>query len=202
EAGAKMLAELGLAGAQIGRIGDRTSTILFEHIEKLLPRTRFVADNGIIYRMQRVRSAPEIDQFCAASPLLSIGTQAAHHVTRIGATDAEIYAAFTFAQMARGGETGDGYQVGINEFGTHCGKPYGRVVRRGDLINLYISNVTFRGYTSQTARMIAVGEITPHQEEVLAMCTDGVKRAEKLIRPGALFSDINNAAFEPYIERG
>jgi Xaa-Pro aminopeptidase len=34
------------------------------------------------------------------------------------------------------------------------------------------------------------------------MCVDGVRRAEKLIRPGALFSDINNAAFEPYIERG
>jgi Xaa-Pro aminopeptidase len=31
--------------------------------------------------------------------------------------------------------------------------------------------------------MIAVGEITKPQEEVLAACTEGVKRAEKLIRP-------------------
>ena len=37
-----------------------------------------------------------------------------------------------------GGETGDGYQIGINRYGTHCGKPYGHVVRPGDLINLYI----------------------------------------------------------------
>ena len=35
---------------------------------------------------------------------------------------------------------------------------------------------------------------------VLAACTEGVKRAEKLIRPGALMCDVNNAAFEPYIE--
>jgi len=35
------------------------------------------------------------------------------------------------AQLARGGETGDGYQIGINQYGTHCGKPYGHVVRRG-----------------------------------------------------------------------
>ena len=117
-------------------------------------------------------------------------------------TDAEIYAAFTFAQLARGGETGDGYQIGINEYGTHCGKPYGHVVRPGDLINLYISNVTYRGYTAQTARMIAVGDITARQEKVLAACTEGVKRAEKLIRPGALMRDVNNAAFEPYIEHG
>jgi Xaa-Pro aminopeptidase len=202
EAAAKMLADLGMAAGQFGRIGDRTSTALFAHLDELLPRAKFVPENGIIDRMQRVRSPREIDLFRGASQLISIGTQAAYHATRLGATDAEIYAAFTFAQLARGGETGDGYQIGINEYGTHCGKPYGRTVRDGDLINLYISNVTYRGYTSQTARMIAVGTITPRQEDVLAMCIDGVKRAEKLIRPGALFSDINNAAFEPYIERG
>ena len=153
--------------------------------------------------MQKVRSPREIELFRAAAQLISIGTQAAYHVTRPGVTDAEIYAAFTFAQLARGGETGDGYQIGINQYGTHCGKPYGHVVRPGDLINLYISNVTYRGYTAQTARMIAVGEASPtRQEDVLATCVEGVKRAEKLIRPGALVRDVNNAAFEPYIERG
>ncbi|MDR3485625.1 MAG: Xaa-Pro peptidase family protein [Bradyrhizobium sp.] len=202
EACAKMLTDLGFARGQIGRIGDRTSTVLFAQLDELLPKARFVSDNGIIDRMQRIRSPCEIEMFRAASQLISIGTQAANHATRQGATDMEIYAAFTFAQLARGGETGDGYQIGINAFGTHCGKPYGRVVRNGDLINLYISNVTYRGYTSQTARMITVGDITPQQEDVLAMCVDGVKRAEKLIRPGVLFCDINNAAFEPYIERG
>ena len=75
-------------------------------------------------------------------------------------------------------------------------------VRPGDLINLYISNVTYQGYNAQTARMIAVGEITKRQEDVLAACIEGVQRAEKLIRPGVLVSDVNNAAFEPYIERG
>ena len=202
EAGAKMLADLGFASGQIGKIGDLTSAPMFAHLAELMPRAKFVAENGILDRMQRVRSPREVDLFRAASQLISIGTQAAYHVARIGVTDAEIYAAFTFAQMARGGESGDAYQIGINEFGTHCGKPYGRVVRRGDLINLYVSNVTYYGYSSQSARMIAVGEITPHQEEVLAVCVESAKRAEKLIRPGVLLSDVNNAAFEPFIERG
>src|SRR5262249_52159931 len=125
-----------------------------------------------------------------------------YHVIRPGVTDHEIYAAFTYAQLARGGETGDGYQIGINRYGTHCGKPYGHVVVPGDLINLYISNVTYRGYYAQTARMIAVGKITAKQEEVLAMCVEGVRRAQKLAKPGALVRDVNNASFEPYIERG
>ncbi|MGO1074376.1 M24 family metallopeptidase [Inquilinus sp. CA228] len=202
EAAAKILCDLGLSAGQIGRLGDRTSSSLFGHLDELMPKAKFVSDNPIIDRMQKIRSPREIEMVRAAAQLISIGTQAAYHVTRAGVTDAEIYAAFTFAQLARGGETGDGYQIGVNQYGTHCGKPYGRVVRTGDLINLYISNVTYQGYTAQTARMVAVGEITARQEKVLAACTDGVRRAERLIRPGALVSDINNAAFSSYIEHG
>jgi len=197
-----MLLKLFGPRAQIGRIGDGKSAKFWAQIAEMMPKTKFVDENGIIDRMQRVRSPREIGMFRAAGQLIDIATQAAYHVTRPGVTDAEIYAAFTFAQMARGGETGDGYQIGINEFGTHCGKPYGHVVRPGDLINIYVSNVTFRGYTGQTARMIAVGDITKHQEKVISACVEGVKRAEKLIKPGALFRDVNNAAFEPYIEAG
>ncbi|MCB1486156.1 MAG: aminopeptidase P family protein [Bauldia sp.] len=202
EAAAKILADLGLAAGQIGMISDATGATFLSHLKDLAPRAKFVAASDIVDRMLKVPSAREADMFRAAAQLVSIGTQAAYHVTRPGVTDAEIYAAFTFAQLARGGETGDGYQIGINEYGTHCGKPYGRKVRPGDLINLYISNVAYQGYNAQTARMIAVGEITRRQEEVLAICAEGVKRAEKLIRPGALVCDINNAAFEPYIEHG
>ncbi|MGO7211042.1 M24 family metallopeptidase [Rhizobium ruizarguesonis] len=199
---AEVLASLGLAKAQIGRIGDRTSLTFWSALDELLPKSKFVVDNAILDRMQKVRSLPEIEMFRAAAQLISIGTQAAYHAAKSGVTDHEILAAFTYAQMALGGETGDGYQIGINEFGTHCGKPYGHIVRPGDLINLYISNVTYRGYTAQTARMIAIGDITSRQEDVLAACTEGVKRAEKLIKPGALMRDVNNAAFEPMIERG
>ena len=83
------------------------------------------------------------------------------------------------------------------QFGTHCGKPYGHVVKPGDLINLYISNVTYRGYNAQIARMIAVGTITAKQEEVLQMCVEGVERAAAQVRPGVLASAVANASFGP-----
>lgn len=137
-----------------------------------------------------------------ASQLIDIGLQAAYNVIRPGATDQEIYAAFTHAQLARGGETSDGYQIGINQYGTHCGKPYGRVICSGDLINLYISNVTYQGYTAQAARMIVAGQATERQETVLAACAVGVKAAEALIRPGVLVSEVNDTAFAPRIDAG
>ena len=194
--------ERGLLGARIGLLGDHNATPYWGALAQAMPDAAFQGENAIIDRMQRVRSPAEQKIIRAAAELIDIGLQAAYHVIRPGVTDHEIYAAFTFAQMARGGETGDGYQVGINRFGTSITKPWGRVVRAGDLINIYVSNVTYRGYWAQTARMIAVGEITAKQNEVLEMCVDGVRRAIATVRPGTLVRDVNNASFEPYIERG
>ncbi len=198
----EILKKLGIAEGRIGLIGDRTSAPYWAELAKGLPEATFANEKDIIDRMQRVRSPREQAIFRGAAQLVDIGMQAAYHVIKPGVTDHEIYAAFTYAQLARGGETGDGYQIGINRWGTHCGKPYGHVVRPGDLINLYISNVTYRGYCAQTARMIAVGDITKKQEEVLEMCAEGVRRAIAVAKPGVLVRDVNNAAFEPYIERG
>lgn len=202
EAVASHLEKNGLASSQIGLFGDATSVPYWDGLRTRLNRSRFVPDAGVIERMQRRRTKREQAVVRAAAQLASIGIEAAYHVIRPGVTDHEIYAAFTYAQMARGGEWGDGYQIGINEFGTHCGKPYGHVVRPGDLINLYISSVSYHGYSAQVARMIAVGDITDKQEEVIQMCVEGVEAAAALVRPGVLVSEVANASFEPYIQRG
>ncbi|MDQ4214311.1 Xaa-Pro peptidase family protein [Microbacterium capsulatum] len=204
EAVADILDRLGLSRGSIGLIGDAQGSAagFFTGIRAVMPGAEFANDNGIVDRMQRVRSAGEVALIRSAAQLIDIACQAAYHVTRPGVTDYEIYAAFTYAQLSRGGETGDGYQIGISRYGAHCGKPYGHVVRPGDLINLYVSNVSYHGYCAQTARMIAVGDVTEEQDRVLEMCTEGVYRAEQLIKPGARFQDLHNAAFSSYIERG
>ncbi|MGK6311484.1 M24 family metallopeptidase [Neorhizobium sp. DT-125] len=202
EAVASFLEREGFSVAQVGLIGDATSAGYWNGLKARLPRSSFVHSEAIVDRMQKIRSPREQAIVRAAAQLADIGIQAAYHVIRPGVTDHEIYAAFTYAQMSRGGESGDGYQIGINRYGTHCGKPYGHVVRNGDLINLYISAVIYQGYTAQIARMIAVGDITDKQEEVLQMCVEGVEKAAALVKPGTLISDVANASFEPYIARG
>ncbi|MEV5008767.1 Xaa-Pro peptidase family protein [Streptomyces sp. NPDC056159] len=202
EACAAILRRLGAEGGRIGTVGDDTARTFWAALGAAMPTTGFQDATDIVLRMQRVRSAAEIAIIRSAGQLIDIGYEAACHVTRPGVTDYEVYAAFSYAQMARGGETGDGYQIGVNRYGTHCGKPYGHVVQNGDLLNLYISNVTYLGYCAQAARMMVIGSATAKQEEVLEMTVDAVRRAEQLIKPGAKFSDLHDAAFDAYVERG
>ena len=176
EACAQILRDFGYESGNFAVMGDESSGKYWSILLEELPRARISHENGLIHRMERVRSVAEQDILRTAAQLIDIGYQAACYVTKPGVSDYEIYSAFTFAQMARGGESGDGYQIGINQWGTHCGKPYGHIVRSGDLINLYISGVTYHGYSAQTARMIAIGDITPEQETTLEMCTDAVRR--------------------------
>ena len=203
EAAADVLGrELGLERGRFATIGDRTSGRYWAGLQELLPRAAFEPRADIVLRMQRVRSPHEQALVRAAAQLIDVGIQAAQHVAAPGVTDHELYAAFTYAQLARGGETGDGYQIGVNRFGTHISKPYGHVLRDGDIVQLYISHVTYHGYDAQAARMIVVGTPTPEQEDVIAMCVDGVQRAMAVAAPGVPVRDVNAAAFGPYIERG
>lgn len=199
---AKALTDLGYGSASIGTIGDASSSKHWEGLKALLPKAKFVNENHVILAMQRIRSKNEIDQIRASAQLMDIGFQAACYACKPGVTDHELYAAFTFAQLARGGENADGYQIGVNQWGTHIGKAYGHTVVSGDLINFYVSGISYRGYSAQSARMIAVGKITPKQEEVLELCVESLRRAEKMIRPGVPICDIHNAGFSVFVEKG
>ena len=125
--------ELGVSEGKLGLIGDFTSAPLWSSLARTLPKANSQDQTHVINEMQWVKSKKERDLVRAAAQLADIGIQAAYHVTRPGITDYEVFAAFTFAQMARGGETGDGYQIGINACGTHICKPYGHVIKPGDV---------------------------------------------------------------------
>jgi Xaa-Pro aminopeptidase len=198
----KILTDLGYSSASVGVIGDHSSTKYWDGLQVELPKSKIVNETQIITDMQKLRSKNEQNQIRTSAQLMDIGFQAACHVARPGVTDFELYAAFTYAQMARGGESGDGYQIGVNRFGTQCGKPYGHKIVSGDLINFYLSALPYHGYTAQIARMIAVGDITPKKEETLEVCTEAVRRAEAKIRPGVRLCDLHKAAFSVYLEHG
>lgn len=119
----KLLTEIGAFPGSIGFVDDKRSAAFRAALTGAMPGAKFSDQHGILDRMQRNHTPAEVAVFRTAAQLISIATQAAYHVARVGLTDCEIFAAFTMAQMARGGETGDGYQIGANEWGTHCGKP-------------------------------------------------------------------------------
>lgn len=198
----KTLTDLGYSHASIGLIGDATSQKHWKALQDALPKANFKDETHVILDMQRLRTRSEIDQIRASAQLMDIGFQAACHACHPGVTDYELYAAFSYAQLCRGGENADGYQIGVNQWGTHCGKAYGHTIKSGDLINFYISGISYRGYTAQMARMIAVGNITAKQEETLEVCTEALRRAEAAIRPGVPAYEINRAGFTAYMDHG
>ena len=198
----KDLADMGYGTASIGYITDSKSVGILNAIKAEMPKAKFGDESHVILEMQRLRSPAEVDLIRASVQLQEIGFEAACHVCRPGVTDWEMYAAFTYAQLARGGENADGYQIGVNKWGTHCGKAYGHIIESGDLINFYVSGISYRGYTGQIARMIAVGDITAKQEEALEVCVESLREAEKVLAPGARLCDVNKAGFQPFIKRG
>jgi Xaa-Pro aminopeptidase len=194
--------ELGLARGRIALIGDKASQPYWALLRTLTERNHFQDETDVVLRMQRVRSTREQELVRAAAQLIDIGVQAAQHVVRPGVTDHELYAAFTYAQLERGGETGDGYQIGVNRFGTHVGKPYGHRITSGDIVNLYLSRVTYRGYDAQAARMIIVGEVSAEQEALVEACVAGVEEAMAVAGPGVAIRTVNQAALAPLIDAG
>ncbi|MEJ5078160.1 hypothetical protein [Erwinia sp. MYb535] len=87
---AEVLARFGLSKAQVGKIGDRTSLTFWAALASLTPAAKYVEESAILERLQKVRSPREVEMFRAAAQLISIGTQAAYHVTKPGVTDHEI----------------------------------------------------------------------------------------------------------------
>ncbi|MFC2113115.1 M24 family metallopeptidase [Bacteroidota bacterium] len=202
EAIKERIQELGYHKGVIGLIGDIHSPGLWDSLGESLPKAKFLDVDWIMKEMLYTKSPKEQEIMRAGSQLVDIGIQAAQYVCKPGVTDHEIYAAFTYAQMSRGGESGDGYQIGINRYGTHISKPWGHVVEPGDIINFYVSGVTYRGYHAQSARMILVGDIGKEQEKAIAVGVEAVKRGMEVAGPGVLIRDLNAAAYGPYIENG
>ncbi|MFB7575951.1 hypothetical protein, partial [Streptomyces sp. NPDC056165] len=83
----RILKRLNLDRAQVGLIGDSRSARLWASLGEALPGARLVPDDGIVLRMQRVRSPAEQAQIRGAAQLVSIGYEAACHVLRPGVTD-------------------------------------------------------------------------------------------------------------------
>ena len=65
---AEILAHLGLRHAQIGQVGDRTSLTFWAALNALMPKCRFIADNPILDRLQKVRSPGDCLLYTSPSP--------------------------------------------------------------------------------------------------------------------------------------
>jgi methionyl aminopeptidase len=87
--------------------------------------------------------------------------------------------------------------ISINEEVVH-GVPSDRIIKEGDLVTLDIGMV-YRGYHTDTAVTVGVGEISPEARRMIRVAKKSLKYAIKKSHAGNTFSDIGNT-IERYVE--
>ncbi len=87
--------------------------------------------------------------------------------------------------------------VSINEEIVH-GIPSGRILKNGDIVSLD-SGVIYKGFYSDMAITLPVGEINPETNRLLKTAKKALKLALKKIRPGNTTGDIGNT-IQRYVE--
>ena len=85
----------------------------------------------------------------------------------------------------------------INEELVHC-LPSQRELKQGDIISID-GGVHYKGYHSDMAITVPVGEISPEASRIIRITKKALKRGIKKVRPGVTFGDVGNT-IQRYIE--
>lgn len=85
----------------------------------------------------------------------------------------------------------------INEEIVHC-IPCDRKLKQGDIFSIDMG-VLYKGYHSDMAVTIPVGEISPEAQRLIRITKKALKRGIKKVRPGNTFGDIGNT-IQRYVE--
>ena len=78
----------------------------------------------------------------------------------------------------------------INEELVHCA-PSDRELKEGDIFSIDVG-MLYKGYHSDMAVTIPIGEVSPEALRLIRACKKALKRGIKKIRPGLTFGDIGN----------
>jgi methionyl aminopeptidase len=87
--------------------------------------------------------------------------------------------------------------VCVNEELVHC-VPSSRVLKEGDILSLDMG-VAYKGYHSDMAVTLPVGEISQEAQRLIRTTKKALKRGIKKVRPGVTFGDIGNT-IQRYVE--
>jgi methionyl aminopeptidase len=85
----------------------------------------------------------------------------------------------------------------VNEELVHC-VPSARKLKQGDILSIDIG-LCYKGYNSDMAVTVPVGEISPEALRLLKVTKKALKRGIKKVRPGITFGDIGNT-IQRYVE--
>ena len=202
EALVQVLKEKGLEKAQIGF--DETNLLpnTWEFITSGLPSANFTKANRIFKEIRMIKTEAEIQLMKESTRINDEATRNVIKAVGEGVSEIDLYrcyrqhlvendAYFGFYTTGCGPRSGAVYSV----------PPSNVILNMGDSIR-YDAGCVYKGYWSDTARTIFLGEPTKDKQNHFNAIYSGVLAVEEILRPGVKVSDLFNTAVQTVRENG
>lgn len=169
-----VLKERGLAGGQVG-VQDNMWFGDSELIRTAAPGTHVTSGENIIARLRMVKDAQEIELLRRANDFCAAGFTQAQESIRVGRPEYEVGLEITQAMLAAGSET-----MGVSG---HFRDWSRRRFQPGDIVDIDIAGKC-GGYSSDTARMIFMGQPSAEAERLYRVTVEAYEATLAIIKPG------------------
>jgi Xaa-Pro aminopeptidase len=158
---------------------------------KVIPLT------GVIEEFRAVKTPEEIHNLRVACQIADRAFDRIIKDIRIGITEKELASKLSHYMVMEGADTKPYGNILISGRRTSLlhGIPSNKVVEYGDFV-LMDYGCGFNGYLSDMTRTVVAGKATPEQKEVYALEQKMVEDSKKVMKAGALVSDVYEASVE------
>ena len=195
------LRDRGLDRSRIAIDENGLTLALREQIAAAVPGCELVEGSALLGWVRMVKTEPEIAALEDAAVMTCEALDAARDAAVAGATEQDVWRAYSTAVASRGGEfTFMTVGAGTRSALIHpTASNY--VLQEGDIVK-YDVGLRFRRYHADTGRSQAVGAVSKDREQAYEAVTRGHRAAVDAVTPGARPAEIFQAAVEAVREHG
>ncbi|MFQ5858694.1 MAG: M24 family metallopeptidase [Anaerolineae bacterium] len=191
------IAEMGLAGATIGLVGEDIMPLsMYRSLTERLPDVEWVPANDIVENQRMIKSPAEQQLLRRAADAAVVGLRAALDTIGYGASEAEVNAAGTAAAMQAGADFVRYLRVHSgpwSAWGSRWPQALDRKMAKGDLVTLDIIGAV-HGYGFDVLRTTIVGYDTlPEQRAMCEAVLHALAAALEHARPGVTVGEMARA---------
>ncbi|MBI2874282.1 MAG: aminopeptidase P family protein [Firmicutes bacterium] len=197
----EVVGSLGLGRGRVAIEGKHLPWDLGEKIRAALPEAELVEARPYLRRVRMIKTPLEAGFLQASNHAIEEGLRAAMNLIRPGVTEVELDRAMNTRVAALGAVPAFAVVTGGTRSSLVHANPSDYALQRGDIVR-FDCGCRYRGYYSDTARTVVVGEAAPKTRRCYEALRRGHARALELVRPGTPVAEIFNAAVEEVRKAG
>lgn len=198
--GSKLVERIKAYGFKAPRIGFERYFVpyaVYDALRQAFPEENFIGAADLFYRVRSIKEPEEVELIRRAAHAACRGMEAAIKAVRPGVTELDILAEAEYA-MLKAGSGGSPFRPqivsGERTLLTHPCASH-KKIQPGEVVVIHLG-ATYEGYCAKMCRTVAVGDISPGQEEVYRVLVEAQEKAISVLRPGARSWEVDAAARE------